>query len=224
MGWAKNWDRDESTIQEEIRIRRKSWMAKTGSALVVGASRVSSGLVVLVVLVEIVPRQDEDEAKRGKTRQNEARQNSSSRASAKPPQPGGRDDDYFALGEAPLLDCPRHTPTRQEHSGQLEQFRAARPARQQMANGPRFLVGTPSKTVPLTCPARYLVFGILYHRDPRRVVQGDHTLHSTQARALRRFAEPKPCPLWDDRASICWENDCTESTEGSGKNNIGRLI
>jgi hypothetical protein len=31
----KNRDRDESTIQEEIRIRRKSWMAKTGLALVV---------------------------------------------------------------------------------------------------------------------------------------------------------------------------------------------
>jgi hypothetical protein len=41
---GENWARDESTIQEEIRIGRKSWMAKTGQASVVCVRRVSLGL------------------------------------------------------------------------------------------------------------------------------------------------------------------------------------
>jgi hypothetical protein len=57
-----------------------------------------------------------------------------------------------------------------------------RPSRQQIADGPKVLVGTPSKTLPLTRPATScllvtrswtfskLVFGRLYHRDPEWVV------------------------------------------------------
>ncbi|KAE9368237.1 hypothetical protein N431DRAFT_55684 [Stipitochalara longipes BDJ] len=88
-------------------------------------------------------------------------------------------------------------------------FPAARPSRQQIANGPKILVGTPSKTLPLTCPALarlalLLDAGLpvrhctwtwcserLYHRDPERVArwwvgsrgqQGRHTLHRKHVR------------------------------------------
>jgi hypothetical protein len=50
---------------------RKSWMAKTGSASMVGASSFPSGLAVVEVVVEIVAKA---KARQGKARQGKARQ------------------------------------------------------------------------------------------------------------------------------------------------------
>jgi hypothetical protein len=94
-----------------------------------------------------------------------------------------------------------------------------------MVNGPRFLVDTPSKTVPLTCPASYLVFGILYHWDPKYVEQGHNTLHRIHVRALiLDLLEPKPCPLWDDRRQIAGKTMARSLRRTEREGNIRRLI
>jgi len=93
-------------------------------------------------------------------------------------------------------------------------FPVARPSRQQIASGPRILVGTPSTTLPLTYPARacpapgrrapcsslQLGLGVrrdLYHRDSQvGASRGSTSTRNTAAmlgptRAHRPFAGPK---------------------------------
>jgi len=100
-----------------------------------------------------------------------------------------------------------------------------RPSRQQIADGPKVLVGTPSKTLPLTRPATScllvtrswtfskLVFGRLYHRDPEWVVAAagaeGSSRGSTGAGAGPRSTEASSQPSQPSQAqpgptTICW--------------------
>jgi hypothetical protein len=78
--------------------------------------------------------------------------------------------------------------------------------------------------MPPTCPARHLVFGRLYHRDPKWAEQGPPTLHTIHPRALPHLLEPSPGRCGTTGRSNCWEAEGTEPADLCGSPYIGRLL